>query len=207
MDDLPSLLADAADRVSLRKLHLFACACCRQMDLDRVEYSDALDVAEQLADGVFAAQPLLPERLAEVTKRLRAVYPQRQPSAWFAVTLALADLARLAPHAVRNHVLNVANDSSPAHGPRTAQVALPRDIVGNPFQFVTVHLEWLLWQDRLVPRLARSLYDERRFTDLPIVADALEDAGCDDPTLLGHLRAPGLHVRGCWAVDQIAGMW
>jgi hypothetical protein len=49
------------------------------------------------------------------------------------------------------------------------------------------------------------LYDERRFDQLPILADALQDAGCHDAGLLEHLTSPGPHVRGCWAVDLILG--
>jgi hypothetical protein len=42
-------------------------------------------------------------------------------------------------------------------------------------------------------------------TRLAVLADALEEAGCADAELLGHLRGPGLHVRGCWAVDSLLG--
>jgi hypothetical protein len=54
-----------------------------------------------------------------------------------------------------------------------------------------------------VGRLAATLYDERSFDWLSLLADALEDAGCIDAELLGHLRSPGPHVRGCWALDLI----
>jgi hypothetical protein len=53
--------------------------------------------------------------------------------------------------------------------------------------------------------LAHLIYDQRRFTDLPVLADALEEAGCTDQTILDHLRGPGPHVRGCWAVDLLLG--
>jgi hypothetical protein len=56
-----------------------------------------------------------------------------------------------------------------------------------------------------VATLARRTYDERDFAALPVLGDALEDAGCADPELLGHLRGPGPHVRGCWAVDLLLG--
>jgi hypothetical protein len=54
-----------------------------------------------------------------------------------------------------------------------------------------------------VRKLAPAIYAERSFTDLPILADALEDAGCDDPDMLAHCRGPGAHVRGCWVVDLL----
>ena len=64
---------------------------------------------------------------------------------------------------------------------------------------------WLSWNGGTVAGLARSVYDERRFADLPILADALEEAGCDNAELLTHLRGPGPHVRGCWALDLLLG--
>ena len=53
--------------------------------------------------------------------------------------------------------------------------------------------------------LANLIYDERAFDRLPILADALEDAGCDDADILRHCREPGEHVRGCWVVDLLLG--
>jgi hypothetical protein len=53
--------------------------------------------------------------------------------------------------------------------------------------------------------LARTAYEERRFEDLPLLADALEEAGCTDEAILSHLRGPGPHVRGCWALDLVLG--
>jgi hypothetical protein len=66
--------------------------------------------------------------------------------------------------------------------------------------------EWLACHDSAVRQLAQSIYAERRFEDLPYLADALEDAGCTELALLEHLRGPGEHVRGCWVVDLILGL-
>jgi hypothetical protein len=85
------------------------------------------------------------------------------------------------------------------------QAHLLRDIFGNPFRPVTVDPSWLGWKDGTVVQLARSIYDDRRFGDLPILADALEESGCSDPDILGHCRGPGPHVRGCWVVDSVLG--
>src|SRR3712207_6197149 len=62
---------------------------------------------------------------------------------------------------------------------------------------------WLLWNDGCVPRLARMIDEEGRFEALPILADALEEAGCRDADLLAHCRAPGPHVRGCWRIETL----
>jgi hypothetical protein len=56
-----------------------------------------------------------------------------------------------------------------------------------------------------VTNLARTIYAERTFDHLPILADALEDAGCTEADLLSHLRSPGPHVRGCWSLDLVLG--
>jgi hypothetical protein len=63
----------------------------------------------------------------------------------------------------------------------------------------------MTWRDETVTRLAASIYDKRAFDRLPILADALEEAGCTDAAILEHCRGPGPHVRGCWVVDLLLG--
>ncbi len=75
-------------------------------------------------------------------------------------------------------------------------------IFGNPFRPVTVDPCWLT---STAVALARIIYADRAFDRLPILADALEDAGCDNADLLAHCRGDGLHVRGWWVVDLILG--
>jgi hypothetical protein len=84
-------------------------------------------------------------------------------------------------------------------------VLLVRDIFGNPFRPVSVDPAWLRWNDGTAVAIARRVYDERRFEDLPILADALEEAGCTSGDILEHCRGPGPHVRGCWVVDLLLG--
>jgi hypothetical protein len=88
-----------------------------------------------------------------------------------------------------------------------------RDIFGNPFRPApAVDPAWLAWRGGVVRELARAAYENRRLPEgtldparLSLLADALEDARCTDAELLGHLRGPGPHVRGCWAVDLVLG--
>jgi hypothetical protein len=75
-----------------------------------------------------------------------------------------------------------------------------RDIFGNPFDPVATDPAWLT---PTVVSLAQAIYDERAFDRLPILADALEDAGCNHEEILNHCRQPEEHVRGCWAVDLL----
>jgi hypothetical protein len=86
-----------------------------------------------------------------------------------------------------------------------AQSDVLRDIFGNPYRPSTAASAWLTWDGGTVPKLAAAIHDERAFGRLPVLADALEDAGCTDAELLAHCRSGGAHVRGCWAVDWILG--
>jgi hypothetical protein len=87
------------------------------------------------------------------------------------------------------------------------QCDILRDIFGNPFRPVPLSPAWLTPD---VLSLARAAYDHRTLpagtldpARLGLLADALEDAGCDCAEILGHLRGEGPHVRGCWAVDLL----
>jgi hypothetical protein len=83
------------------------------------------------------------------------------------------------------------------------QVALAHDIFGNPFRPVAFDPSW---RTDTAVSLARRMYESREFSALPILADALQDAGCEDADILGHCRDPRQpHVRGCWAVDLVLG--
>ena len=79
---------------------------------------------------------------------------------------------------------------------------LIRDIFGNPFCPTVVNAAWLTSD---VLALARQMYESRDFSAMPILADALQDAGCDSADILDHCRGPGPHVRGCWVVDSVLG--
>jgi hypothetical protein len=107
----------------------------------------------------------------------RAGVPSEDPTSWFAALAA----------------------------ENSAQASLLRDIVGNPFWTSNLDPLWLSWNGGTVQQLARAIYDERRFDDLPVLADALEDAGCTDAAILNHCRGPGPHVRGCWVLDLLLG--
>jgi hypothetical protein len=84
---------------------------------------------------------------------------------------------------------------------------LIRDIFGNPFAAPPpFDPSWLQWNDGTVRRIAESIYAERAFARMPVLADALLDAGCDNDDILSHCREPGaVHARGCWVVDLLTG--
>jgi hypothetical protein len=105
---------------------------------------------------------------------------------------------------VRNIIgqLPSTSDRSAASEERACQSELLRDIFGNPFRAESVDPAWL---NRTVVNLAQGIYEEHGFDRLPILADALEEAGCVSQEVLQHCRNQGEHVRGCWVVDLILG--
>lgn len=99
-------------------------------------------------------------------------------------------------------ILLTGSDCESCHktSPRFVAPSLIRDIFGNPFHPVTLNASWLA---STVLALANGIYTERAFDRMPILADALQDAGCDNEDILNHCRQPGEHVRGCWVVDLL----
>ena len=96
--------------------------------------------------------------------------------------------------------------------PLEREADLVQDVFGNPFRPVTIDRAWLQWHDGVVTRLAQAVYDERsspKYTldpdRLVVLGDAMEEAGCSDSIILGHLRGPLPHVRGCFILDLLLG--
>ncbi len=170
---------------SERRLRLFACACCPEFSDENVR--QALAVAERLADGLADEHECAAAILAlPIPDDLNVPIPRD-------VSLVMCCLAE--------HIIQAC-----AHLGAGADRRLLRDVVGPlPFRPVAIDATWLTWKEGTGPRLAGAIYDARDFDRLPVLADALEDAGCADAELLGHLRGPGPHVRGCWAVDLLLG--
>lgn len=91
----------------------------------------------------------------------------------------------------------------PAHVARVVERNhLLRCVFGNPFRPVVFDPKW--WSETATA-LAAGIYEERAFDRLPILADALEEAGCDHADVLAHCRGSGPHARGCWVVDLVLG--
>jgi hypothetical protein len=183
--DPQTMLKYLQGMASARKLRLFAVACCRDVwnlldDLGR----GAVEMAELFADGFTGTEEMRAARLACKAAGGRAV--------WYA---AASDPLI----AARNTVLSI---QSVVGGKAVVQANLLRDILGNPFRPSARHSAWLT---PAVVDLASFIYDQRTFDRLPDLATLLEDAGCRDPGVLGHLRGPGPHTRGCWLLDFLLG--
>jgi hypothetical protein len=120
------------------------------------------------------------------------------------IRIGVQEAAEAAGSYLKVHGWSKINRGRRAIFPDPHEVAeLLREVFGNPFRPVSISRSVLAWNDGTVVKLARAIYDERAFDRLPVLADALEEAGCDHADLPGHCRAPGPHVRGCWAVDLL----
>jgi hypothetical protein len=231
-DDLDRMLTLVVDRGSERKLRLFACACCRQVwHLLHANSRRAVDVMERYVDGQAsegertAAEGYAGVLVRNCNDRVPAdvrIEGAAAHGVFAALGAALGDealgrrgrrsdprkLARTGASYAAEHAREaLAREAGKASGrvrreAARAQGALLRDLFGNPFRPVAIDP---LWKTAAVDALARGIYEDRAFDRLPILADALEEAGCADREILGHLRGPGPHVRGCWAVDCLLG--
>jgi hypothetical protein len=213
-EDPVRMLEFLRGKVSERKLRLFACACYRRFHEHFVPDDDgdglfAVELAEAYADGDATAADLAEVRgeIVECLWDAQSSCVVRHRVAECATVVPLGDVTRVADAFILWLEANVDEsevdkDTREEHA---YQAVTLRDLFGNPFRPTAAKPAWLTWNSGTVTKLARDLYDARAFDRLPLLADALEDAGCSDAEILGHLRSPGPHVRGCWAVDLVLG--
>jgi hypothetical protein len=204
-----------------RKLRLFAVACCRRIRTFLTDQRSraAVEVSERHADrlasdlevetALLAAREAAARRQAARGTRPwpRAGRTQRvaEEGAWAAYYTLESSPYSVGAVARATEIVaelrGLAFDAQPGHW----QCHLLREVFGNPFRPAAVDPAWLRWGGGCVMKLAQRIYAERRFRDLPVLADALEEAGCTNPDLLSHCRTGGAHVRGCWALDLLLG--
>jgi hypothetical protein len=227
----PAASGQVTDRY--RKFWLCACAASRYCPWEfKGRAEPVFNVLERFADGTASEQELRAARDTHLANDPADPWPyfspnwpypypfddypgdssvpfwqNRQPPS-FACAIVCAALDELRAASVRRS--DSTGWDSPAFDRRSAAaraklVGVVRDIFGNPFQLIYVDPTWLRRHDGAMVHMAKAIYDHRRFQDLPILADALAEAGCTDPVILGHCRGQGEHVRGCWVVDLILG--
>ncbi len=204
------------NRVSARKARLFAAACCRRVwDLMTDDRHRAAVVAfEHFADGTMTEAEY--QAILAAVISLWAMLPPATTVEWDSVhyltgatrhLVGPRDASHVASYAARSVARVAGSRSSPEWGVARdlegiAQRELIEDITGqtaSPFGF---HPEW---RTSTAVSLASQMYESRDFSTMPILADALQDAGCDDADILGHCRGSGPHARGCWVVDLVLG--
>jgi hypothetical protein len=227
--DIPEQMLQwiVARKPTSRKLRLLASACvrwvyCQEGDAHPLEL---VTVSERCADGEATL-----EEMRGLLTLLRVVEADTDAfsAAWAATNAVHAALEEKAKTAATQAIVFAslysryrALEQAGLFGRQirsaeglecSALAAVVREILGNPFRVPALDPAWLPWEDQTIPRLANFIYTERLLpeghldpTRLAILADALEDAGCTDPDILEHMRSPGPHVRGCWAVDLLLG--
>jgi len=191
------------DRGSERKLRLFACACCRLVWNLLTDWRSrhAVETAERFADSTAEVEDLLSAR----NQAVRAIWTLKNETARNAARAAV-DTTRYDGLLRGTTWYATAWYAAMGASNVLTRVALLHCIFGNPFRPSPVLAPAVLeWENGGIRRIAQASYDERRFKGLPILADALEDAGCDNVEILSHCRGPGPHARGCWVVDLILG--
>jgi hypothetical protein len=200
-----------------RKLRLFAVACVRRLSrlLDDERSRRALDVAEQFADRGKKGPPSrkeLRQTELEAWRVGHALNGGPDSARYNAAEAATEAAAYNAVGAARRSAEHITLGVFPVPGlrqteERAAQASLLLCVFGNPWRPTTPDPAWLT---PAVTSLAAAAYNERTLpaatlevARLAVLADALEEAGCTEQALLDHLRLPGPHVRGCWAVDLL----
>ena len=228
-DPMPMLrFLPTIGETSERKMRLFAVACCRLL-LRTVRVSTLagceVDVAERYADGAASIAELEQARCysnslaehacmnaAEIEAGVEMADCAALNAAWAAARAECATLnpawAAATPYSQSpvDAGLNTAFNAR-LRVEQAIQCKLFRDIVANPFSAPRpIQAAWLRWNDGTVLRIATGIYEERAFERMPVLADALLDAGCDDEAMLEHCREQeGVHARGCWVIDLLLG--
>jgi hypothetical protein len=203
----------ARRRVGKRKLRLFAAACCRQIiwHLLPEACQNAVSVVERYADGQAGTEELRAAHAQALADQGAAKSEQAEAAAAVAGMAAAAEGFGGHLTMICRNPWYAIDESAGLNAVLTAaeECALIRDIVGNPFRPVTVSRAR---RTRQLVLLAQAAYEHRELPSgtldgarLAVLADALEEAGCPDQDILGHLRGPGPHVRGCWALDLLLG--
>jgi hypothetical protein len=184
----PSYLLRTLKQGSVRKFQLVACACFRTHNLDQLseQTRTALDLAEANAGG--NARVRVPFLVDESKGHVQDIY-------FLELTFHTGPMTFEEAKKQAERVCNQSPSEGEAH-----KLAVLRDIFGNPFRPVAFSPEW---RTDTAVSLAQQMYESRDFNAMPILADALQDAGCDNAEFLDHCRSPGPHVRGCFVVDSV----
>jgi hypothetical protein len=191
-----------------RRLRLFSCACARQLEpwFKNPRLLKALDASERYADGLIKDAGI-GKWNAETNKLWRAADHSRVRDKVSVVTAhwAVAYSCMAEKYGgyqdIAWRILQVDRAFREKKGELlTRFLAILRDIFGNPFRPVACSPKWRTGTAVL---LGREVYESRDFSAMPILADSLQDAGCDSADILNHCRGPGPHVRGCWVLDLV----
>ena len=198
-------------------LRRFAVECCRRIRhlLVEEEFREAARAGEAFADDPRNRRSTIKAMAAASISawrrrgRLAITAAPRELHAADAATATCSSTDWGAAFTATREAARALNTSDPDRcdpAELRHQASLLRCIFGPlPFRRVSIAPAIFRWNDGVVAKLARGVYEGWAFDRFPILADALEDAGCDDAELLGHLRGPSPHVRWCFALGGILG--
>jgi hypothetical protein len=190
------------DHSSRRKMRLFIAEGARSLEtLFGNDQKVLAELQEQVAESKATEEDLERFLLRDWPELWEHRAPGGNlPSVWQSARMVVRDRFKLAP-LEKNEVVT--------DGSRVTEYAEMcsqlRCLFGNPFHLVSVEPIWLSWNAGMIPQLAQAIYDNLLFTDISVLADALEEAGCTNADILDHCRGPGPHIRGCWVLDLILG--
>jgi hypothetical protein len=207
LEDPRLLDYELSKRIPDRKFWLYGAACCQTVwHLLGEPAQQAVGVVGMVADGHFgyadgAFDSSECKRCEQMIHHLLAAGPDAASGGVVANSVVSWAL-NLGYVAVQKVILCSQNASHVSGTPLRFYADLLHCLVGNPFRSVPVDPAWLTSN---VIAIATDIYAERAFARLPILGDALVAAGCRSDELLGHVRSPGPHDRGCWAVDVVLG--
>jgi hypothetical protein len=194
------MLAIVRRTASSRKARLFSCGLCRSLSYYLVDKRSrqVIETAEKYADGLIGRVELQTAvnaaRCAQGGRASKIVPDVGYSNPAFGMDYIL----RMIVNAQDNIVSRLWSQKVLHQAPY-----LLRCVFANPHRSIVAQPAWLAWNDGTVRRIAQAIYDEHAFDGMPILADALEDAGCDNADILRHCREPGVHVRGCWVIDLL----
>jgi hypothetical protein len=194
-----------AARFEQHARHAESAAGVATLAVDRLSLKrDTPNVQKALKQAEEAARRA-DERAAEARRRANELRLQQEASR--AAHLCILALWSRRPGNLyplsETYVMQVLEEMAPtANVERQKQCAILRDICGTLAPLPAMKPAW---HSSNVRGLSQGIYEGYLFDRLPILADALEDAGCDNADILNHCRQPGEHVRGCWVVDLLLG--
>jgi hypothetical protein len=202
------ILAFLHGKVSDRKLRLFACACFRRgcHFIRDARLNEALAALEAFVEHAKDKDRARARRLGQAIARnsSKSLTPPERMLGWeirWAADRILDWVTILGLSAATAFARAAGEQFDTAKAQeRNQQVALLHDIFLHPSRLKTFYPAWLTTN---VISLAQAIYEDRAFDRLPILGDALEDAGCPNAEMLEHCREAGEHVRGCWVVDLV----
>jgi hypothetical protein len=203
-NDPTPMLAFLQGKASDRKLRLFASACERRSIFGSYAEVNSIVVVERYADGLATEDEL--RGLVNPWD-----FEGEEDNGWYRLSLPEPFQTNSASQIAREVAASAGHSATTYHAVSAARDKMANVLASvlrcifNPFRPIALDSIILHWNNATIPKIAQVIYDNRRFADMPILADALEEAGCTNADIINHCRQPGEHVKGCWVLDLVLG--